>query len=54
VPRYIDLLRAGGPDTPRALLSNLQLDIGDPDFWNGGLALLEVLLAEAEELASTL
>jgi len=54
VPRYMDLLRAGGSDSPRALLSHIQLDIGDPDFWKGGLALLEDLLAEAEELARTL
>jgi oligoendopeptidase F len=51
VPRYLDLLRAGGSDTPEALLAKLDLDIGNPGFWEGGLALLEDLVAEAEELA---
>jgi oligoendopeptidase F len=51
VPRYLDLLRAGGSDSPEVLLANLDLDIGDPLFWEGGLALLEDLVAEAEALA---
>jgi oligoendopeptidase F len=51
VPLYLDLLRAGGSDSPEALLANLDLDIGDPRFWEGGLALLEDLVAEAEALA---
>jgi oligoendopeptidase F len=51
VPRYLDLLRAGGSDSPEVLLANLGLDIGDPRFWEGGLALLEDMVAEAEELA---
>jgi oligoendopeptidase F len=51
VPRYLDLLRAGGSDSPPALLSRIGLDIADPAFWSGGLALLEDLVAEAESLA---
>jgi oligoendopeptidase F len=51
VPRYLDLLRAGGSDTPRALLSRMDIDVSDPGFWDGGLALLEDLVAEAETLA---
>ena len=52
VPRNLDLLRAGGSDTPEALLSRMGLDIADPDFWKGGLSLLEDLLVQAEQLAS--
>jgi oligoendopeptidase F len=52
VPRYLDLLRAGASDTPQALLSRMDLDVADPGFWDGGLALLEGLVAEAEALAS--
>jgi oligoendopeptidase F len=52
VPRYLDLLRAGGSDTPAALLERMGLDVTDPAFWDGGLALLEDLVAEAEALAS--
>lgn len=52
VPRYLDLLRAGGSDTPPALLRRVGLDITDPAFWDGGLALLEELVADAERLAA--
>ena len=51
VPRYLDLLRAGGSDTPEALLAPLDLDITSASFWDGGLALLEDLVADAEALA---
>jgi oligoendopeptidase F len=51
VPRYLDLLRAGGSDTPLALLGRMGIDVGDPTFWDGGLALLEEMVAEAEALA---
>jgi len=54
VPRYLALLSAGGSDTPPRLLGKLGLDITDPAFWDGGLALLEGLVAEAEALASSL
>ena len=51
VPRYLALLEAGGSDTPEALLARMGLDIGDPAFWDGGLAVLEEMVAEAEALA---
>jgi oligoendopeptidase F len=51
VPRYLELLRAGGSDAPAALLAKLGLDVTDPGFWDGGLALLGELVAEAEALA---
>jgi len=51
VPRYLDLLRAGGSDAPPALLGRLGLEIGDPTFWGGGLRLIEELLEQAEALA---
>ena len=50
-PRYLDLLEAGGSDAPEALLARMGLDIGDPAFWDGGLAVLEDMVAEAETLA---
>jgi oligoendopeptidase F len=52
VPRYLELLAAGGSDTPARLLARIGLDVADPGFWDGGLALLEEMLAEAEELAT--
>jgi oligoendopeptidase F len=51
VPRYLDLLRAGGSDTPEKLLARMDLDVGDPGFWRGGLRLLEQMVDEAEALA---
>jgi oligoendopeptidase F len=52
VPRYLDLLRAGGSQAPAALLARLGLDVSDPRFWEGGLAVLEGMVAEAEALAA--
>ena len=54
VPRYLELLAAGGSDTPPALLAKLGLDITDPGFWDGGLALLGEMVREAEALAREL
>jgi oligoendopeptidase F len=54
VPRYLDLLRAGGSDTPPTLLERVGLDITNPAFWDGGLALIEEMLNEAEALAGEL
>jgi oligoendopeptidase F len=51
VPRYLALLRAGGSAAPAALLAKLGLDVADPRFWDGGLALLEAMVAQAEKLA---
>ena len=51
VPRYLELLSAGGSETPDALLARIGLDVTDSSFWSGGLKLLEDMLAEAEALA---
>ncbi len=52
VPRYIELLRSGGSDSPPALVSKLGLDITDPAFWQGGLDVLGEMVDEAEALAA--
>ncbi len=52
VPKYLALLEAGGSDTPENLLAAMDLDVADPSFWSGGLALLEDLLEQAEALAA--
>jgi oligoendopeptidase F len=51
VPRYRELLRAGGSDSPERLLERTGLDIADPAFWDGGLTILEDMVTEAERLA---
>jgi oligoendopeptidase F len=48
---YLDLLRAGGSDTPEVLAKIVGLDLSDPGFWAEGLEAVDQLLAEAEALA---
>ncbi len=52
VPRYLDLLAAGGSDAPNALLAKMGVDVTDPAFWELGLRLLGDMVAEAEALAA--
>ena len=41
VPRYLELLAAGGSDAPHVLLAKLGVDVTDPAFWELGLRLLD-------------
>lgn len=51
VPQYLGLLRAGGSMTPEELGAIVDCDLGDPEFWNGGLAIVESQLDAAEAAA---
>ena len=51
VPQYLDLLAAGGSDSPAALLSRLGLDVREAAFWQRGLGVLRRLVEEAERLS---
>jgi oligoendopeptidase F len=51
VPRYLELLAAGGSRRPEELAEIVGIDLTDPGFWDAGLALIEGQLAEAEQLA---
>ncbi|MBI3407278.1 MAG: M3 family oligoendopeptidase [Planctomycetes bacterium] len=51
VPKYLDLLAAGGSEAPHILLGKLGVDVTDPAFWDMGLTLLGDMVAEAEALA---
>jgi oligoendopeptidase F len=51
VPRYLDLLRAGGSLPPAELGRIVGCDLDDPDFWDGGLAIIEAKVAAAEDAA---
>jgi oligoendopeptidase F len=51
VPRYIELLSAGGSDKPDRLLAKLDIDVTDPEFWELGLRLLDEMVSKAEKLA---
>jgi oligoendopeptidase F len=49
--KYLNMLRAGGSEWPEDIVGKLGLDITQPDFWNNGLAAIEKMVTEAEELA---
>jgi len=51
VPRYLELLSAGGSRSPEELADIVGIDLADPGFWDAGLALVEQQLTEAEQLA---
>jgi oligoendopeptidase F len=52
VPRYLELLAAGGSRSPEELAAIVGIDLGDPGFWDSGLRLIEEQLSQAEELAA--
>jgi oligoendopeptidase F len=51
VPRYLELLAAGGSRSPEELGRIVGVDLADPGFWEAGLDLVERQLEEAEEAA---
>jgi oligoendopeptidase F len=52
VPSYLQLLSAGGSDSPDALGLLVGVDLTDPGFWNAGLQVVDELVGEAEALAA--
>lgn len=52
--KYIEMLCAGGADWPENIVGKLGLDITKPDFWDNGLAAINELIQQAEELAKKL
>jgi oligoendopeptidase F len=51
VPRYLELLSAGGSRPPEELGQIVGIDLADPGFWESGLDLVERQLADAESAA---
>ena len=51
VPQYLELLGSGGSRTPDELGRIVGVDLGDPGFWDGGLAIVEEQLQAAEAAA---
>jgi oligoendopeptidase F len=51
VPRYLELLSAGGSRSPEDLGAIVGIDLADPGFWDKGLDLVERQLEEAEAAA---
>jgi len=48
VPKYLNLLKAGGSDSPRHLLQPFGVDLNDPTFWAGGLNVIDGMLRQIE------
>ena len=51
VPQYLELLRSGGSHSPAELGRIVDVDLEDPAFWDGGLAIVEEQLVAAEDAA---
>ena len=51
VPRYLELLAAGGSRSPEELGKIVGVDLADPGFWDAGLDLVERQLELAEAAA---
>ena len=51
--RYLHLLEAGGSDWPHKLLQPLDVDLNNEQFWQEGLSVIEELISQAEDLASS-
>ncbi len=52
VPAYLDLLRAGGSQSPEELGAIVGCDLADPSFWDAGLQIVDSQLQRAEEAAA--
>jgi oligoendopeptidase F len=51
VPRYLDLLRAGGSLSPEELGRIVGVDLADPQFWDRGLDIVQRRLEATEQAA---
>ena len=51
MPKYIELLSAGGSKSPEELGAIVGVDLADPGFWDRGLDLVERKLDAAEQAA---
>ncbi len=49
VPKYIELLSAGGSKSPYDLVTPFGVDLNDPNFWAGGLEIIDLMLQSVEE-----
>ncbi|HYW35578.1 MAG TPA: M3 family oligoendopeptidase [Balneolaceae bacterium] len=50
--KYVEMLRTGGADWPENIVGKVGLDITRPGFWNKGLAAIEHMIEQAEQLAN--
>ncbi|MCX6346206.1 MAG: M3 family oligoendopeptidase [Armatimonadetes bacterium] len=50
VPKFIELLKTGGACSPQELLARVGIDIKSPEFWQGGVKVVEQIVADFEKL----
>jgi len=50
--QYLELLSAGGSDWPHVLLSRMDIDLRDKNFWSAGVQTIAGLVDEAEQLST--
>jgi oligoendopeptidase F len=48
VPKYLELLSAGGSHTPYTLVEPFGVNLDDPQFWNDGLQIIDDMLGLVE------
>lgn len=49
-PKYVELLKKGGSETPAELMAFVGIDLNSEEFWKGGFQVLEGLVGRFEEL----
>lgn len=52
LPKYLQMLKAGGSLSPKDLMAQVGVDMTDPNFWQGGLNMLAKYVDMVEELAT--
>ncbi len=50
VPKFVELLSAGSSRSPLELGATVGLDVADPEFWRGGVAVFERFISELEKM----
>ena len=48
--KYIDVLERGGSETPHELMGHLGVDLRSEEFWQGGFAVIDRMVADFEKL----
>ncbi|MEE8569314.1 MAG: oligoendopeptidase F, partial [Anaerolineales bacterium] len=49
-PRYLEILAAGGSDSPARILERAGIDIRSAEFWQGGFDVLKTALERLEAI----
>ncbi len=52
VPKYLEVLAAGGSDSPERILAHVGVDLNDPAFWQEGLSAIEAMVSEVERMTA--